>query len=130
MERLIYILCFILVSCSPSKKLTRLITKYPSLVQTIDTTIYFETKSIDTSFVFTNNSNIDTFYIAKTNTTIYRHLDTIWYQARPIKDSVTITKQIIKVDQAKDQKGINMLLKLVIILLLLSVLSLYFNRPK
>jgi len=129
MERLIYILCFILVSCSPSKKLTRLVTKYPGLIQNIDTTIYFETKSIDTSFVFTNNSNVDTFYIAKTNTTIYRHLDTIWYQAKPIRDSVIITKQIIKVDQAKD-KGLAIVVKLILILIGLSILSLYFNRPK
>lgn len=129
MERLIYIVCFILVSCSPSKRLTRLITKYPGLIQTTDTTIYFETKSVDTSFVFNTNSSIDTFYIAKTNTTIYRHLDTIWFKSEPIKDSVIVTKQIIKVDQAKD-KGLGIIVKLILILIGLTILSLYFNKPK
>jgi ATP-dependent protease HslVU (ClpYQ) ATPase subunit len=131
MERLIYIVCFFLVSCSPSKRLTRLITKYPGLVQTTDTTIYFETKSVDTSFIFTNNSNVDTFYVAKTNTTIYRHLDTIWFKSEPIRDSITITKQIIKVDQAKDQKGNERLYNiLMLILVLICILSLYLNKPK
>ena len=129
MERLIYIVCFILVSCSPSKRLTRLITKYPGLIQTTDTTIYFETKSVDTSFIFTNNSNVDTFYIAKTNTTIYRHFDTIYFKSEPIRDSITITKQIIKVDQAKEcnTRLYNILM---LILVLICILSLYLNKPK
>ena len=129
MERLIYIICFFLFSCSPSKKLTRLVTKYPGLIQTIDTTIYFETNSVDTSFIFTNNSNIDTFYIAKTNTTIYRHFDTLKIETEPRIDSVIITKQIFNIEKKQD-KGMNILIKLVILLICLSIISLSFTKPR
>jgi ABC-type transport system involved in multi-copper enzyme maturation permease subunit len=129
MERLIYIICFFLLSCSPAKKLSRLVDKYPHLVQNVDTTIYFTTNSVDTSFIFNNYSKIDTFYIAKTNTTIYRHFDTLKIETEPRIDSVIITKQIFNIDKKQD-KGMNILIKLVILLICLSIISLSFTKPR
>ena len=129
MERLIYIICFFLFSCSPSKKLSRLVDKYPHLIQNVDTTIYFTTNSVDTSFIFNKYSQIDTFYIAKTNTTIYRHFDTLKIETEPRIDSVIITKQIFNIDKKQD-KGMNILIKLVILLICLSIISLSFTKPR
>tara|TARA_R110002126_G_scaffold168350_1_gene316783 strand:- start:823 stop:1212 length:390 start_codon:yes stop_codon:yes gene_type:complete len=129
MERVIYIVCFFLLSCSPAKKLSRLVDKYPHLIQNVDTTIYFTTNSVDTSFIFNNYSKIDTFYIAKTNTTIYRHFDTLKIETEPRIDSVIITKQIFNVEK-KEDKGINILIKLVILLICLSIISLSFTKPR
>ena len=129
MERLIYIICFFLLSCSPAKKLSRLVDKYPHLIQNVDTTIYFTTNSVDTSFIFNNYSKIDTFYIAKTNTTIYRHFDTLIVETEPRIDSVIITKQIFNIDKKQD-KGMNILIKLVILLICLSIISLSFTKPR
>jgi ABC-type transport system involved in multi-copper enzyme maturation permease subunit len=129
MERIIYILCFFLLSCSPAKKLSRLVDKYPHLIQNVDTTIYFTTNSVDTSFIFNNYSKVDTFYIAKTNTTIYRHFDTLRVETQPRIDSVIITKQIFNVDKKQD-KGMNILIKLVILLICLSIISLSFTKPR
>ena len=129
MERLIYIVCFFLLSCSPAKKLSRLVDKYPHLIQNVDTTIYFTTNSVDTSFVFNNSSKIDTFYIAKTNTTIYRHYDTLRVETQPRIDSVIITKQIFNIDKKQD-KGMNILIKLVVLLICLSIISLSFTKPR
>ena len=129
MERVIYILCFFLLSCSPAKKLSRLVDKYPHLIQNVDTTIYFTTNSVDTSFIFNNYSKIDTFYIAKTNTTIYRHFDTLKIETEPRIDSVIITKQIFNIDKKQD-KGMNILIKLVILLICLSIISLSFTKPR
>jgi len=129
MERIIYILCFFLLSCSPAKKLSRLVDKYPHLIQKVDTTIYFVTNSVDTSFIFNNYSKVDTFYIAKTNTTIYRHFDTLRVETQPRIDSVIITKQIFNVDK-KEDKGMNILIKLVILLICLSIISLSFTKPR
>jgi ABC-type transport system involved in multi-copper enzyme maturation permease subunit len=129
MERLIYIICFFLLSCSPAKKLSRLVDKYPHLIQNVDTTIYFTTNSVDTSFIFNKYSKIDTFYIAKTNTTIYRHFDTLKIETEPRIDSVIITKQIFNIDKKQD-KGMNILIKLVILLICLSIISLSFTKPR
>jgi ABC-type transport system involved in multi-copper enzyme maturation permease subunit len=129
MERLIYIICFFLLSCSPAKKLSRLVDKYPHLIQNVDTTIYFTTNSVDTSFIFNKYSQIDTFYIAKTNTTIYRHFDTLMVETEPRIDSVIITKQIFNIDKKQD-KGMNILIKLVILLICLSIISLSFTKPR
>ena len=129
MERLIYIICFFLLSCSPAKKLSRLVDKYPHLIQNVDTTIYFTTNSVDTSFIFNNYSKVDTFYIAKTNTTIYRHFDTLRVETQPRIDSVIITKQIFNIDKKQD-KGMNILIKLVILLICLSIISLSFTKPR
>lgn len=129
MERVIYILCLFAISCSPAKKLSRLVDRYPHLIQNVDTTIYFTTNSVDTSFIFNNSSKIDTFYIAKTNTTIYRHFDTLRIETEPRIDSVIITKQIFNVEK-KEQKGFDLLTKLVIVLIALTAISLYFTKPK
>ena len=130
MERIIYILCFFLLSCSPAKKLSRLVDKYPHLIQNVDTTIYFTTNSVDTSFIFNNYSKVDTFYIAKTNTTIYRHFDTLMVETEPRIDSVIITKQIFNIEKTK--KGVNLpfYIILMLLLVLLCIISLYFTKPR
>ena len=46
----------ILAGCSPTKRLSNLLNKNPYLVTSFDTTIFFETKSIDTSFIFDKNA--------------------------------------------------------------------------
>jgi ABC-type transport system involved in multi-copper enzyme maturation permease subunit len=95
----------------------------------VDTTIYFTTNSVDTSFIFNNYSKVDTFYIAKTNTTIYRHYDTLRVETQPRIDSVIITKQIFNIDKKQD-KGMNILIKLVVLLICLSIISLSFTKPR
>jgi len=129
LERVIYILCFFIFSCSPSKKLSKLIEKYPSLQQTVDTTIYFNTSKVDTSFVFNNTSKVDTFYINKTNTIIYRHFDTLSVKTEPRIDSVIVTKQILKIKK-EEPKDFNLLLKLIILLICLTAISLYIPKPR
>lgn len=63
-----------------------------------DTTIYFETNSADTSFVFNSTNNFDTFFIEKTNTKIFRHFDTLRIVTMPQKDSVIFTNRIINLE--------------------------------
>lgn len=70
-----------------------------------DTTIYFETNSVDTSFVFNSTNNFDTFYIENTNTKIYRYFDTLKVITTPIKDSVIITKQVINLENKESTKS-------------------------
>lgn len=97
MERLIFIIAFFIVACSPQKKLSKLIKKHPELVQSKDTTIYFHTSKTDTNFVFNTQSSRDTFVVENTNTKIYRHYDTLRIYTPPRVDSVVITKNIIQV---------------------------------
>ena len=67
----------LIVGCTPQKRLANLVSKYPYLIQDNDTTIYYQTSSVDTSFVFNKTSNSDTFYIQETQTKVYRYYDTI-----------------------------------------------------
>lgn len=103
MERLIFVGLLFAFGCTPQKKLSKLLRKYPELVQQTDTTIYFHTTKTDTNFVFNSASNSDTFYINKTQTKIYRHYDTLRVYTPAKKDSVIITKNIVQV--LPDKKG-------------------------
>ena len=103
MKVLLVIILF-LTACNPQKKLARLLNKNPSLVSSSDTTIYFETKSVDTSFIFSSNSNRDTFVILDTKTKIYRHYDTIRLEQLSIRDSIFVNTHTIKSVSATEKE--------------------------
>ena len=116
------LLIALLVSCSPQKRIARLMEKYPSAVTSIskDTTIYFETISKDTSFVTSSTSHRDTFYIKDTKTKIYRHLDTVWVAQEAVRDSIRVqqtTHEVIV--KEKSTKSLDRLIILFAISLLI-----------
>ena len=116
------LLLALLVSCSPQKRIARLMDKYPSAVTSFnkDTTIYFETISKDTSFVISSTSHRDTFYIKDTKTKIYRHLDTVWVAQEAVRDSIRVqqtTHEVIV--KEKSTKSLDRLIILFAISLLI-----------
>jgi len=102
--KVLLVIILFLTACNPQKKLARLLNKNPSLVSNSDTTIYFETKSVDTSFVFSSNSNRDTFVILDTKTKIYRHYDTIRLEQLSIRDSIFVNTHTIKSVSATEKE--------------------------
>jgi len=102
--KVLIIIILFLTACNPQKKLARLLNKNPSLVSSSDTTIYFETKSVDTSFIFSSNSNRDTFVIFDTKTKIYRHYDTIRLEQLSIRDSIFVNTHTIKSVSATEKE--------------------------
>ena len=128
MKVLLIILLFI-SACSPTKRLSRIISNNPFLVQQVDTTVYFTSNSVDTSFIFNETSKTDTFLINKTNTIIYRHFDTIRIETKPITDSIIITKEIINLP-AKEKKRIPLITQLGLILICIFLVSLYITRRR
>ena len=130
MRNLLLISLFV-VSCSPQKRLSNLVSKYPNLIETKDTTIYFQTSSVDTSFVFNNFSSKDTFYIKDTKTKIYRFYDTIRVQQESKKDSLIINTHTIEVKEQTETEKIkrDIFNKLVIILtFIVVIMALYLFR--
>lgn len=130
MRNLLLISLFV-VSCSPQKRLSKLVSKYPNLIENKDTTIYFQTSSVDTSFVFNNFSSKDTFYIKDTKTKIYRFYDTIRVQQESKKDSLIINTHTIEVKEQTETEKIkrNIFNKLVIILtFIVVIMALYLFR--
>lgn len=130
MRNLLLISLFV-VSCSPQKRLSKLVSKYPNLIETKDTTIYFQTSSVDTSFVFNNFSSKDTFYIKDTKTKIYRFYDTIRVQQESKKDSLIINTHTIEVKEQTETEKIkrDIFNKLVIILtFIVVIMALYLFR--
>ena len=125
------LISIIICSCTPSQRLTRLVSKYPYLIQNTDTTIYYQTSSVDTSFVFNNFSTKDTFYIKETQTKIYRFYDTIRVEQDSKKDSVIINTHTIEVKEQTKKEKIerNIFNKLVVILtFIVVIMSLYLFR--
>jgi|TARA_B110000908_G_C9890834_1_gene286714 hypothetical protein len=116
------ILIFLIFSaCSPTKRLNNLLSKNKDLIESFDTTVHFETKSIDTSFVFSSTNTRDTFFINNTKTRIFRYHDTLTIEQDAIKDSATIkTHNIKKVTIKKKDKGI--FRKILILLALITVI--------
>jgi hypothetical protein len=116
------ILIFLIFSaCSPTKRLNNLLSKNKDLIESFDTTVHFETKSIDTSFVFSSTNTRDTFFINNTKTRIFRYHDTLTIEQDAIKDSATIkTHNIKKVTIEKKDKGI--FRKILILLALITVI--------
>lgn len=125
------LISFFIISCTPSQRLTRLVGKYPYLVENKDTTIYYQTSNVDTSFVFNNSSTSDTFYIQETQTKIYRFYDTIRVEQDSKKDSVIINTHTIEVKEQTKKEKIerNIFNKLVVILtFIVVIMSLYLFR--
>ena len=122
---------FFLVSCTPAKRLSRLVEKYPYLIQDTDTTIYYQTSSVDTTFVFNTTSKIDTFYIQETQTKIYRHFDTIRVDQKPIRDSIILKTHTVEIKESKksDKDKRNLFNKIVVILtFIVVIMALYILR--
>lgn len=125
------LISFFIISCTPSQRLTRLVGKYPYLVENKDTTIYYQTSNVDTSFVFNNSSTSDTFYIQETQTKIYRFYDTIRVEQDSKKDSVIINTHTIEVKEQTKKEKIerNIFNKLVVILtFIVVIMALYLFR--
>jgi len=123
------LLCALCISgCTPAKRLSRIVKNNPHLIQSTDTTIYFETSSVDTSFVFNNTSRSDTFYIQETKTKIYRHFDTIKLKQETIRDSIFITTE--KIEVYKNQKfgeiSENIFKKIVVILIFIVIIMVLY----
>ena len=125
------IICLLLFSCTPAKRISRILKKNPNLIQQVDTTVYFNTSSADTTFVFNNLSKVDTFYIEETKTKIYRHYDTIRVEQESIRDSVIINKEIIKIAEKSkiDKFKESIFNKLIVILtFIVVIMALYMFR--
>jgi hypothetical protein len=99
------ILIFLFCNCTPTKQLSRLIKNNPDLIQNVDTTIYIESSSVDTSFIFSENFNRDTFYIEDIKTKIFRYYDTLRVETESTKDSVIIKTNTIKIVPEKRNNG-------------------------
>ena len=94
--RVLLIIVLFLTACSPSKRLAKLLNRNPDLIGIFDTTVYFETNSIDTSFILSNTSNRDTFVITDTKIKIYRHFDTIRIDRPTTRDSIFVNTHTIQ----------------------------------
>ena len=94
--RVLLIIVLFLTACSPSKRLAKLLNRNPDLIGIFDTTVYFETSSIDSSFILSNSSNRDTFVITDTKIKIYRHFDTIRIDRPTSRDSIFVNTHTIQ----------------------------------
>ena len=122
MKYLIIVLLF--CNCTPSKQLSRLIKNNPDLIQNVDTTIYIESSSVDTSFIFSENFNRDTFYIEDIKTKIFRYYDTLRVETESTRDSVIIKTNTIKIVPEKIKQ--NYFNKVIIVLSFLVVLMVLY----
>tara|TARA_R110001606_G_C15342417_1_gene646708 strand:- start:1005 stop:1391 length:387 start_codon:yes stop_codon:yes gene_type:complete len=118
------ILIFLFCNCTPSKQLSRLIKNNPNLIQNVDTTIYIESSSVDTSFIFSENFNRDTFYIEDIKTKIFRYYDTLRVETESTRDSVIIKTNTIKIVPEKIKQ--NHFNKVIIVLSFLVVLMVLY----
>ena len=118
------ILIFLFCNCTPSKQLSRLIKNNPDLIQNVDTTIYIESSSVDTSFIFSENFNRDTFYIEDIKTKIFRYYDTLRVETESTRDSVIIKTNTIKIVPEKIKQ--NHFNKVIIVLSFLVVLMVLY----
>mgnify|MGYP003676897828 FL=1 len=122
MKYLIIVLLF--CKCTPTKQLSRLIKNNPDLIQNVDTTIYIESSSVDTSFIFSENFNRDTFYIEDIKTKIFRYYDTLRVETESTRDSVIIKTNTIKIVPEKIKQ--NHFNKVIIVLSFLVVLMVLY----
>lgn len=128
MKKLIFIfLAFFLFSCSPQKRLARLIKKYPELILA-DTIIYrdtFYTKHIKTDTIFSFFNYVDTVYIDKGKLKIKIlpvNDNTIYVSGECLPDTIYIEKKIpvqkIKVIEKKENYIISILIGVITAILL------------
>lgn len=122
------LISLLIYSCTPAHRLTRLVNKYPSLIQKFDTTIYYNTSRVDTSFVFNNSSTSDTFYIQETQTKIFRYFDTLKVFQDSIRDSLIIKTHTIEIKEntKTDKNSESWYDKLVVILIFITVIMVLY----
>ena len=122
------LISLLIYSCTPAHRLTRLVNKYPSLIQKFDTTIYYNTIRVDTSFVFNNSSTSDTFYIQETQTKIFRYFDTLKVFQDSIRDSLIIKTHTIEIKEntKTDKNSESWYDKLVVILIFITVIMVLY----
>lgn len=124
---LLAFLSLCLFSCSPTKRLTKILKENPNLIETNDTTIYLKTVNVDTTFVFNKTSNNDTFYIKDIKTKIYRFYDTLRVETENKIDSIIIKTHTIKMIPEQENKKI--FNKIVVILsFFVVIMALYVFR--
>jgi len=114
----------LLANCSPQKRLSKLVKKYPHLIQNVDTTIYIERSSVDTSFIFSENFNTDTFYIKDIKTKIFRYYDTLRVETEATRDSIILKTNTIKIMPEKEKQ--NYFNKVIIVLSFLVALMVLY----
>ena len=125
-----------MVGCTPQKRLLRLLTKHPYLLEQNDTLVTFKTPSVDTMFFFSKDTlvNRDTFVIRETKTRIYRHFDTLKVKQESLKDSVVVSQEVtIKENKSNIDKLSTLIEKfvyLVMATLLLLIVILIWNKSK
>ncbi len=139
MKKLIYIfLLLILVSCTPQKRLQRLLNHHPELIQ-IDTIFYKDTiliNEVKLDTIFENN--FDTIFFEKENIKIQliKKDSLIYLSAKKITDTIFINKsfpveKIIYKQEPFKFKNIHIfyfLLIIVILLLFSRILELIIKR--
>ena len=116
------------LACSPTKRINRLINKHPHLAVSVDTTIYFQTNSADTSFIFRNYSTKDTFYIQDTKTKIFRHYDTITVKQESIRDTVRLEKTTVLTTDPEQNQAKETAFKFGFMLIAILILLLFIKR--
>jgi len=116
-----------LFSCTPAKRLSKILNQNPDLIEKRDTTIYFKTVNVDTTFIFNKTSNVDTFYIKDIKTKIYRFFDTLRVERENTRDSIIIKTHTIKmIPEPENKKIFN---KIVVILsFFVVIMALYVFR--
>lgn len=124
------VLILFLASCTPQKRLDRLIRRHPELVRVdsvkiVDTVITRDV-SIDTMRVMNTH---DTFIVNRDRLTVQviRHQDSIYVFGKCAADTIVIERSVpVKVVQANSDEGA---LKLVVpVLLVILMLMIFFRR--
>lgn len=94
------LITLIFAACSPAKRYTRLIKKYPHLIERSDTVIITESPAIDTVF-YKSIAGVDTFKILETKTTVINKPGKIEVVQVPIRDTIRVTRTI----KPKEKQG-------------------------
>jgi len=131
MKVLLILLGVLIISCTPQKRIQKIISKNPDLAETIlkDTLITFSTKSVDTVMILQLNNSTDTFIIKDTKTRIYRYLDTLKVIQEPVKDSVKVNTVTQIINAEKDYRLIEYILeKFLMWILIIVLVSIIFSR--
>ena len=131
MKVLLILLGVLIISCTPQKRIQKIINKNPELAKTIlkDTLITFSTKSVDTVMILQLNNSTDTFIIKDTKTRIYRYLDTLKVIQEPVKDSVKVNTVTQVINAEKDYRLIEYILeKFLMWILIIVLVSIIFSK--
>lgn len=123
------VILLLLASCTPQKRLDRLIRRHPELVRVdsvkiIDTVITQEV-SVDTMQVM---NTYDTFIVNRDRLTVQviRHQDSIYVFGKCASDTVVIERNVpVKVVEASTDEGV---LKWVVPVLLVIIMLMLFAR--